>query len=208
MNPQQRQRLVKFFYEVGVLRKTLRAHQQTLLMTDPTDNIAAHSFRVAMIGYFLAKALGADVNKVIKMCLIHDLEEARAGDHNWVNKKYVKVFEEEIREEQLEALIGADELRQLNQEYQQRETKEAKIAKDADTLDQLLLLKEYEHQGNKGAANWLKLKPLRFNSSYKKSFASWYKKIMFFELSRELAKEIEKQDPSQWWYGSWTPKRR
>ncbi|MEW5805388.1 MAG: HD domain-containing protein, partial [Patescibacteria group bacterium] len=155
MNSTQIQKLTQFFYEIGALRKTLRAHQQTLLVNDPSDNIAAHSFRVAVIGYFLAKALKADADKVIKMCLIHDLEEARSGDQNWVNKKYVKVYEEEIREEQLNGLIGAEELKKISQEYQERKTKEAKIAKDADLLDQILLLKEYEHQGNKEASNWL-----------------------------------------------------
>ena len=61
-------------------------HQQVLLAHDPTDNIASHSFRAAFIGYFLAKQLKADANKVLKMCLLHDLEEIRTGDHNWIHK--------------------------------------------------------------------------------------------------------------------------
>ena len=144
-------RLVSFFFEIGILRKVLRAHQQLLLTYDLTDTIASHSFRTALIGYFLAKALNADADKVIKMCLLHDLEEARSMDCHWVSKKYVKVFEDEIREDQLKDLPFSEELMALVKEYKERKTLEAKIAKDADLLDQLLLLREYAWQGNKEA---------------------------------------------------------
>src|SRR5204862_5086086 len=88
--------LIGFFFEVGTLRKITRAHKQTLLTEDSSDTIAAHSFRVATIGWFLANAEKADPYKVVMMCLTHDMPEARSGDQNWVHKKYVKVFENEI----------------------------------------------------------------------------------------------------------------
>lgn len=109
-------KLVSFFFEVGTLRKILRSHRQTLLTDDLSDNIASHSFRVSMIGWFLAAAEKADPHRVVMMCLLHDLEETRAGDQNWVHKKYVKVFEEEIREGQLELLPGSKELLKFSKE--------------------------------------------------------------------------------------------
>jgi len=142
MKQNQVKQLVLFFYEIGNLRKVLRAHQQTLLSQDLTDNIASHSFRTAFIGYFLANQLKADTDEVVKMCLLHDIEETRCGDQNWIHKKYIKVFEEEIREGQLRNLPGTEELLALSKEYQQRKTLEAKIAKDADLLDEIFLLKE------------------------------------------------------------------
>jgi putative hydrolase of HD superfamily len=189
--------LVSFFYEIGTLRRVLRAHQQTLFFRDESDNISSHSFRTAFIGYFLAKKLKADADKVVKMCLLHDIEETRSGDQNWVNKRYIKVFEEEIREEQLEKLPNSKELLALSKEYQERKTLEAKIAKDADLLDQILLLKEYEFQGSKEAKRWLKGKK-----------ESQLEKLMFTNLAKELAKEIKKQKPSIWWKNLWTSKRR
>ncbi len=111
-------KLVSFFFEIGTLRKILRSHRQTLLTDDLSDNIASHSFRVAMIGLFLAKLEKVDPFKVIVMCLLHDLEESRAGDQNWVHKKYVKVFEEEIREGQLKPLPQSGDLQILSNEYQ------------------------------------------------------------------------------------------
>jgi len=70
MNKEQIKKLTSLFYEVGTLRKIPRAHQQTLLCQDLSDNIASHSFRVAFIGYFLAENLKADSGKVVKMCIM------------------------------------------------------------------------------------------------------------------------------------------
>jgi 5'-deoxynucleotidase YfbR-like HD superfamily hydrolase len=197
MNQKQITRLTNFFFEMGNLRKVLRSHQQLLLTYDLTDTIASHSFRVAFIGYFLAKELGADADKVLKMCLMHDIEESRSMDHHWVSKKYVKVYQEEITNDQFDGLPNSGELVELINEYEERKTEEAKIAKDADMLDQILLLREYQWQGNQEAAQWL-----RTGSDGEQE------RIMTTDLAHEIAKEIKEQKPSDWWASSWTPKRR
>ncbi len=190
-------KLVSFLYEIGSLRKIARAHQQALMSQDLSDNIASHSFRAALIGYFLAEELKADSGKVMKMCLIHDIEETRCGDQNWIHRKYVKVFEEEIRKEQLLSIPNSKELQKISEEYQERKTLEAKIAKDADMLDQNLLLREYQLQGNKEAENWLKTKGV-----------SEREKLISTDLARQISKEIKTQNPSLWWSSLWTSKRR
>ena len=198
MKQNQIKKLVSFFYEIGNLRKVIRAHQQMFLFHDLTDNIASHSFRVSFIGYFLAKELKANADKVIKMCLLHDIEEARSGDQNWVHKRYIKVFEDEIRDEQLKYLPNSKELLTLSKEYQERKTKEAKIARDADLLDQVFLQKEYAWQGIREAKDWLK--------GTKK--ASQQERQMFTKLAKAIAKETKSQAPSLWWKNLWTPTRR
>jgi putative hydrolase of HD superfamily len=198
MKQTQIKKLVSFFFEIGNLRKVIRAHQQTLLSFDLSDTIASHSFRVTLIGYFLAGELKADVDKVIKMCLLHDLEETRSSDHNWVHKRYVKVYEDEIRYDQLKDLPNSKELLKLSKEYQERKTLESKIAKDADLLDETFLLREYDWQGNKEAKDWLR--------GLKKQ--SHHEKMMYTKLARDLAKEAKKQPPSSWWKKLWTPNRR
>ena len=191
--------LAKFFYEIGNLKKFLRAHQQTLLTVDPTDNIASHSFRTAFIGYFLAKELTADADKVLKMCLLHDIEEVRSGDMNWVNKKYAKVYGDEIRDDQLEGLPHSQEFLQLSKEYTERQSKEAKIAKDADLLEQVFLLKEYAQQGNKEAEHWLHEDGADECQQIK---------LMNFDFTKEIAKKAMEMKPSDWWENIWTPKNR
>ena len=76
---------------------------------------------------------------------------------------------------------------------------EAKIAKDADLLDQILILKEYCQQGNQEAARWLKLGKKEKDS---------HEKLLFNQLSKQIAKEIKRQEPSDWWSNAWTSKRR
>ena len=187
-------KLTSFFFEIGTLRKIARSHRQTLLTDDLSDNIASHSFRSAIIGYFLAREVGVDPDKVIKMCLLHDIEESRAGDQNWVHKRYIKVFEDEIRKEQLGKMPHSQELLDLSKEYDERKSLEAKVAKDADLLDQILLLREYEWTGNKEAKRWLDEKP--------------YLKIMYNQITKQIVKEISKQRPSLWWHNLWTGDRR
>lgn len=190
--------LTEFFFEAGTLRKIIRSHQQVFFTNDSSDSIASHSFRVTIIGYFLARETGADPDKVLKMCLLHDMEETRSGDQNWIHKKYVKVYDEEIRQDQLSKLPRPKELLDFMQEYTERKTLEAKTAKDADLLDQLLLLREYAWQGNKEAQDWLKSVGEESNSE----------KLLSTEEAKQIAKEIKKQKPHSWWDKNWTSKRR
>src|SRR3989344_4984110 len=140
-------RLTHFLYELGTLRKVARSHRQTLLTDDLSDNISSHSYRVSVIGWFLAKLEKADPYKIVMMCLFHDTSETRTGDQNWVHKKYIQSFDAEVAQDQLSKLTGANELLKLVSEYEKKETLEAKLTKDADLLDQILLLKEYSWQG-------------------------------------------------------------
>ncbi len=195
----EEQRMVGFFFEVGTMRKLMRMHRQMLLTDDMSDSIASHSYRVSMIGWYLAKKEKADLYKTVMMCLLHDMAEARTGDHNWVHKRYVKVFEDEIHKEQFGALPFGD-FKELIDEYEERKSKEAIIAKDADMLDQLLLLREYEWQGNKEASLWLHDKK---NKDGKKRLAR-----LKTRMARKLGETIYKENPSDWWAALWTPKNR
>jgi putative hydrolase of HD superfamily len=188
-----------FLYEVGTMRKVARAHRQTLLTNDLSDNISSHSYRATWIGWILAKEEKADSNRVTLMCLIHDISETRSNDQNWVHKKYVKVFEDEIINDQIKGMPMEKDLKEILGEYKERKTKEAKIAKDADLIDQILLLKEYVWQGNKEAADWLGKNKGRDNVQYK---------LLQTVSAKKLANEILKQKPSDWWINKWTEKRR
>lgn len=187
--------LANFLYEVGTMRKIARAHRQTLMTDDLSDNIASHSYRVCVIGWFLANLEKVDPYKVVTMCLFHDVSEVRSGDQNWVHKKYVKVFEEEIITDQLKDLPEERKLVELAKEYGKRESKEAKIAKDADVLDQILLIREYVLMGNKEAAIWFKGK-------------GSHVKMLTSKSAIRLADELLQIDPADWWHDLWTSKRR
>jgi putative hydrolase of HD superfamily len=171
-----------------------RAHRQSLLTDDLSDNIASHSYRVSIIGWFLAQEAKADVFKVTTMCLFHDAAETRSGDQNWVHKRFIKVFDDEIALGQLSVLPESELLKSLHQEYTERTTLEARLAKDADLIDQILLLKEYEMIGNQEAARWLQ--------------GQEQAKRLTTEEGKALLKEIYRQRPSEWWDNLWTEQRR
>jgi putative hydrolases of HD superfamily len=192
-------RIANFLFEVGTMRKLMRMHRQALLTDDMSDSIASHSYRVSIIGWYLAKAEGADLYKTVMMCLLHDMAEVRSGDHNYIHKKYVKVFEEEIAKDQLGTLPYSD-LADLTMEYGTRESKEAILAKDADLIDQILLLREYEWQGNKEATVWLHGKGEQKENNQLSRLKS--------KTAKDLAQAILAEDPSGWWNNVWTPDNR
>jgi len=183
MNSEKHKKITQFLFEMGTMRKLPRIHRQVLLTDDVSDTIASHSYRVTLIGWFLAKLEGADPYKVVMMCLSHDMSEVRAGDHNWIHKRYVKIFDEEIRNEQLGGL-PFQELREIAGEYDKRESKESIVAKDADILDQIFLLKEYAWQGNKEAQIWLDRNEIIYRCKT--------------ESGTQIAKAIMEEAPSSW----------
>lgn len=192
-------RIANFLYEIGTMRKLMRIHRQTLLTDDMSDSIASHSYRVAIISWFLAKEEGADPYKTVMMSLLHDIGEVRTNDHNWVHKRYVKIFDDEIIQEQLGTLPYQD-LKKLISEYEERKTKEAVLVKEADLIDQILLLREYEWVGNKEAHVWLHGKGKDKGNAQLKKLKT--------DIGKRLGKAIYDVNPSDWWNDLWTSKNR
>src|SRR3989304_10464290 len=96
------QKIVNFLFEIATLRRLTRSHKQ--MIQEVSDNISDHSFRVAVIGMILSEMEKADTNKVLKMCLFHDLPEARTGDANAINQQYLEIHETEALSDQMKDL--------------------------------------------------------------------------------------------------------
>jgi len=62
---------IDFLFEIGSLRNMPRAWQQ--ILSGKVQNISEHIFRTTMIAWIIAVAEKADINKVIKISLIHDI---------------------------------------------------------------------------------------------------------------------------------------
>ncbi|MDP3985832.1 MAG: HD domain-containing protein [Candidatus Veblenbacteria bacterium] len=175
-------RTIELLFEIGSLRRVQRSHLQNLGKTE--DSVLDHSFRVAIIGYALATLEHCDATKVLKMCLWHDLAEARTGDQNWVHKRYVKSLPDKAVRDQFKNTPFQKEAIVLMKEYKARKTREAIIAKDADILEEVLQLKEYADQGNKEAERWIpyNIKPLKTS------------------VAKTLAQLALKSDIHGWWW--------
>jgi len=178
---------VKFLFEIGMLKKTRRTGYQFL--GSGGESVADHSFRTAVIGYVLAgQNPEADRNKVISMCLFHDFPEARTGDHNYVNKKYVFSDEGKALRDQMGGLVFGDEVISLINEFNSAESLEARLAKDADQLDLILELKEQLDIGNSNAEDWL-------------FFAE---KRLMTDTAKQMSHEILRTGSSEWWFDKQT----
>ena len=176
-------RAVEFLFEVGMLKKTPRTGYQFL--GSGGESVADHSFRTAIIGYVLASQENdADRNKVVLMCLFHDLSEARSGDHNYMNKKYVEVDEESAIRDQVRELLFGDEIIALIHEFNSGDTLDARLSKDADQLDLILELKEQLDLGNPNAQDWL-------------SFAF---RRLHTDGAKKMAEEILTTHSTDWWF--------
>ncbi|MCG6879228.1 MAG: HD domain-containing protein [Deltaproteobacteria bacterium] len=176
-------RAVEFLHEAGMLKKTPRTGYQFL--GSGAESVAEHSFRAAIVGYVLASMeADADIDKTVRMCLFHDLPEARTGDHNYVNKKYVSVDEERAIRDQTRGLPFGDDIVALTNEFNAARTLEAKIAKDADQLDLILELKGHHDAGNPNAKEWL----------------AYALKRLGTENGKALGREILASRSDTWWF--------
>lgn len=106
------------------------------------ESVAEHSWRTALMAILTASAFPeADMNKVIRMCLIHDLGEAFTGDIPSFDKteadsktealalrQWVQTFSSPEREEWLA----------LYEEMEAQQTQEARIYKALDKLEAVI----------------------------------------------------------------------
>ena len=176
-------RIANFLFEAGMLKRTPRTGFQFL--GSGSESVAEHIFRTVYIGYTLGKLeQSADSDKIIKMCLFHDLPESRTGDLNYVNKKYVKADEIKALNDLADTLPFGEEIKSLIMEYLSGESLEAMLAHDADQLEMILALKEYKDLGNKYADEWLDFAVKRLKTA----------------TAKELTATIIETDSSMWWF--------
>ena len=107
-----------------------------------TESVAEHSWRISLMAFLLKSEFPeADTDKIIKMCLIHDLGECFTGDIPTFNKtdndrdvedsllnQWVKSLPEEI----------SKEMTSLYEEMNEQKTIESKIYKALDKLEALI----------------------------------------------------------------------
>ncbi len=178
-----KQSLANFLFEVGILSKTPRSGFHFL--GSGKQSVAEHTNRTVFIGYMLAMVdKDIDVTKVMKMCLFHDISEARTSDPNYVHQKYLKMDEQKAIADLVQTIPFGDDIAAILQEYKERKSKESILAKDADNLEWLLSVKEQLDRGNTRAEKWLHITQKRLRTP----------------RAKKLAKSILKTDSDEWWF--------
>jgi putative hydrolase of HD superfamily len=176
-------RIADFLFEAGMLKRTPRTGWQFL--GSGAESVAEHIFRTGLIAHALSgMEEGVDGAKVLKMALFHDLPEARTGDLNYMNQKYVTVDEGRAAADMSAGLPFGPEMAGLFEEFRAQETAEARLVRDADNLEMLLQLKEHHDVGNRNAAEWIPFTVRRLKS----------------DSAKKLADAILAGDSSAWWF--------
>lgn len=146
------------------------------------ESVAEHSWRLALMAMLLEDEFpDTDINKVIKMCLIHDLGEAFTGDIATFNKtdadsvreeevyiNWIRTFPEKQRVE-FEELLG---------EMLELRTKEAKLYKALDKMEAVIQHNEAD------ISSWLPLE-------YDLQFTYGSEEVKFSEYMVGLKKHID-----------------
>ena len=164
------------------MKKTHRMGWLSIGIRQP-ESLADHSFRTALIGYILAKMEGADEERVLKLCLLHDLHETRTSDLNALNLRYLARDVRKAIRELAAGLPFGEEMVALSDEFERGKTREATIARDADKLEMLAQAKEYIDEGNPLARDWIRSARGKLKT----------------KSARELARALERSSSAGWW---------
>lgn len=174
---------IDFLYEMGTLRYIPRIWRQFL--NKDFANLSEHMFRVAWIAMIIAKEEKADINKVIKIALMHDITESRNSDVHYLSRMYTQRDEHSAIKDLLKDTSLEEEFLALFHEYEERQSIEAKIVKDADNLDVDMELQEQYANGIKLKENFQEMR----NNVYE---------LLFTETAKRLWKELQASNPHDW----------
>lgn len=145
--------------------------------------MAEHSWMMTLMAFFMKDEFPeVDMDKVIKMCIIHDLGEAFTGDIPTFEKTTTnEATEEELLYIWVKSLPENYEKEMLNlyDEMAKRETAEAKVYKAIDSLEALI-----QHNIS-DLSTWIP-KEYELNKTYADD------KVAFSEYLKELREEIRR----------------
>jgi len=126
-----------------------------------TESVAAHSFGVGVTAMlladeFISRGISVDVEKVLRVALLHDWAQVRVGDMPRTATFYfgsdarkeaeTAAFSDVVRDvDSAEGLYGS-----LYSDYEQRSSLEARLVKAADVLDLLVQVLALERAGARG----------------------------------------------------------
>ncbi len=182
MNEKETINALKYFYEAGQLKLVKRTGWWVAKIRDP-ESVAEHSFRAAIIAYYLAHREGAEEPEKIALSLLfHDVSEARLLDRHKVSSncfKLPKEIEKKVEREQCTLLgeTGSNVMKLLSEQ--------SSIVKDADYLEAAITAREYYDIGYKDAFDWIQR----------------VSKVLKTKTAKELCEQLKKTNSNKWWQG-------
>ena len=175
-----------YLNELGMLNRLQRSGFMFLGTGEQT--VSQHMFRMMHIAFLLVRMSEEKVDELhlLRLVMFHDVPEARTGDHNYVNKRYVQEdMDKLLAEVSVQWPFGAEIVSYIR-EFEARETPAARLANDADQLELLIVLKEQRDIGNANANGWLPPLLARLKT----------------DAGKKLAEEILATGWTEWWFNN------
>ncbi|MGD8833380.1 MAG: HD domain-containing protein [Desulfobacteraceae bacterium] len=174
--------IAEFMFEACFLKHIPRSGYQYL--GTGGESVADHVYSATMIAFVFAQLMPeADSERLMGMCLFHDLPETRIGDLNYVQKHYVKANEKKALADALENLPFRESIADLLEEFNAGETLEARLAHDADQLALIIDLMHLKEIGHDTPEKWL----------------SHVKKRLKTDIGIQLGNAVLSQEWDGWW---------
>lgn len=156
------------------------------------ESVAEHSWRLTLMAYLMKDEFPeADIDKLIKMCLIHDIGEAFTGDI----PTFLKSGQDEDKEERLLGTWVASlpepfcsEMAALYEEMAELKTVEAKIYKALDNMEAVIQHNESD------LSTWIECE-FELNITYGEDKAAFSPYLR--ELRQAVREETEKKIASR-----------
>ena len=187
MKPAQ---LIEF---LGVIEKLKCNTRHSWTSSGRRESVAEHTWRLAVLAMLCKDEYPElDHDKLIRMCLIHDLGEALTGDV----PSFYKTEQNEMSEaEAWEQIFGmlpqpyASEFRALYQEMEERKTPEAKLYKALDNMEAVISHNEASLD------TWIPLE-YTLNLTYGEETAAWspYTRELRAYLTEQTKQKLEKAE--------------
>lgn len=140
-----------FVLAIGKLKNVKRAGWLRYPKISDVESVSDHSYRMSLLSLLFLQDGKIDINKCIKMSLVHDLAESVVGDIT----PYDNVSKEEKYRRENDAMAQItlslpSEMKEivygLWKEYEEGVTEEAKIVKDLDKYEMILQAYDYENK--------------------------------------------------------------
>ncbi|MCR5601074.1 MAG: HD domain-containing protein [Ruminococcus sp.] len=146
-----------------------------------TESVAEHSWRISLMALLLRNEFpDVDINKVVNMCLIHDLGECFTGDiPTFIKTDAERETEDSLLQKWVNSMPTevSNDLTALFSEIEAQKTAEAKIYKALDKLEALM-------QHNESPLNTWSENEFELNKTYA------FDDVAFSEWLTELRKAI------------------
>lgn len=147
-------RILDFGRIAGKLKRIKRKGWLTVASIENSESVADHTFRTAILAMCISDLKRLDMDKLVRMALLHDVHEALIGDYDHCDKEQMGESElRNVEDKAIKRVFSAlpESLREkyirLSLEFQRQETAEAKLVKQIDLLEMLIQAAEYEEEG-------------------------------------------------------------